>query len=230
MKIHDCEQGSAKWLALRAGIPTASQFNKILTPTGKPSKSAEPYMHALMAERMLGEPLISHVSWYMERGSVMESEARQYYEFQRDMEVKQVGLITNDAGSAGASPDGLVGEDGSLEIKCPSAEVHVGYLLFKPADRKYYPQIQGQLWISEREWVDVLSYYPGLPHALTRVERDEPYIKLLSAAVLALSDTLEREYTALIERIGNPEDAPEETITDVLRESLIQMNQEGVTE
>ena len=225
MKVIDCVQGTEKWLQARAGIPTASNFSKIITPTGKPSKSAESYMHSLIAERLLGHPLTEYVSFYMERGSQMEAEAVSCYEFLKDVETEAVGFVTNDAGTIGASPDRFVGDDGALEIKCPAPWTHVGYLLAKPVDKKYYPQLQGQLWVTERDWVDNESYCPGLPEALVRVDRDEEYISKLSATVTAFSEVLESTLAELKERIGWTEPTPDEpSAIETVRSALIEMN------
>lgn len=192
MKIYDCVQGSTEWLYLRSGIPTASCFDQILTPGGKPSKSAERYLFSLLAEKMMGHPCVEFMSAWMERGNLMEAEAVSFYELQRDVETVKVGFITNDQGTIGASPDRLVGDDGLLEIKVPKESTHVSYLLKKAVDQAYYPQVQGQLWVSGRKWSDILSYHPELPPALIHVERDEEFIGLLSAAVLEFSAVLER--------------------------------------
>ena len=117
MKIHDCKQNTTEWLDLRAGIPTASQFDRIITPTGKPSASAIPYMHQLLAERLMGRPITGYVSFDMDRGKDLEPEAVSFYEFTQDVETMPVGFITNDEETIGASPDRLIGSDGLLEIK-----------------------------------------------------------------------------------------------------------------
>lgn len=197
MIIHRVEQGSGDWLALRLGIPTSSRFDALVTPTGKPSASAERYMHELLAEWMIGEPLDMERTQWMERGSALEPQARAYYEMQRDVSVETVGFVTRDDGLAGASPDGLVGDDGMLEIKCPAAHTHVGYLLGGDAvPATYRAQTQGQLLIAEREWVDFLSYSPVMPPALVRTYRDDPYIRalagILDAFVERMMDARER--------------------------------------
>ena len=210
MRVHNCIQGSTEWLRLRAGIPTASCFDQIITPGGKPSKSAERYLFTLLAERMMGHPCIEAVTTWMDRGSRAEEEAVSFYELQRDCATVKVGFITNDAGTIGASPDRFVGEDGLLEIKVPKEHTHVLYLLKKAVDQAYYPQVQGQLWVSGRHWADVLSYHPEMPPALIRVERDENFIVLLTAAVTTFSQALE-QYTADIAARGwipAPEEAP----------------------
>ena len=209
MIIHRCEQGTSEWLRLRAGIPTASQFDRIVTPKGALSKSADGYMHELLAERMLHEPLVKAVTMWMERGSQHEAEAVAYYEMERNLETMPVGFVTNDEGTIGASPDRLVNADGLLEIKVPSPGVHVGYLLAEHgAGHDYRAQAQGQLWITGREWVDVMSYCPGLPEALVRFTRDEEYIAALARAVSEFSARLEAE-ARKFRQWGWIEDAPE---------------------
>lgn len=182
------------------GIPTASNFAKILTPGGKPSRSAESYMFGLLGERMTGEPQVEFTSHWQDRGSEMEAEAVRYFEFTNDCSTEKVGFISNDTHTIGCSPDRLVEEDALLEIKCPSLPVAVSYLLKKAVDSEYYPQVMGNLWLSERKRIHVMSYYPGLPPALITVERDEAFIKLLSVAVTAFSDTLEQLSLDLQER------------------------------
>ncbi len=192
MIVHDVLQGTTEWLALRAGIPTASQFDQIITPkTGKPSASSEGYLHRLLAERILGRPLEQQsFSGWMDRGNALEVDAVAYYEGIRELDSTRVGFLTNDAGTIGASPDRLVGTDGLLEIKCPSEGQHMGYLLSRNLGDKHKPQVQGQLWVTRRAWSDTLSYHPELPPALIRVERDEDYIALLASAVEAFAGVL----------------------------------------
>jgi hypothetical protein len=200
MKIHDVIQGTTEWLAVRAGVPTASCFDKILTPGGKASKSATPYMHKLLAERIMGHPVTEFVGPWAERGNDLEADAALYYEGVRELETTKVGFCTNDAGTIGASPDRLVGQDGLLELKVPAEHTHVAYLLTRAVDAEYYPQVQGQLWIAERQWLDIMSYHPEMPPAIIHVERDEKYIATLSAAVQTFSGELERMAVDLRER------------------------------
>ena len=200
MIVHNVTQGTPEWLALRSGIPTASQFDMIVTPKGAASKQAEAYMHTLLAERIMGHSVIEVITSWMDRGSQLEAEAVAYYEAQRDLATERIGFLTNDAGTIGASPDRFVGEDGLLEIKVPKERTHVGYLLTKAVDAAYYPQVQGQLWIGERKWLDIMSYHPEMPPALIRVERDEKYIATLAREVGAFADVLERVSADLRER------------------------------
>ncbi len=201
MIIHDVEQGSEAWLKLRSGIPTASEFDKILTKSGKKSASAEGYMHTLLGERMMGHPSFNFLSDWMSRGKEMESRAVRYYEFQKDAETVPVGFITDNQKWFGASPDRMVGDDGLLEIKCPKDSTHVGYLLGGSSVLDAYRvQAMGQLWISGRAWTDVLSFHPEMPEALIRTERDEVFIALLEEAVLEFSAKLEAKSLELSER------------------------------
>jgi len=188
---HDFPQGSQAWHAARLGIPTASNFGRIITPTGKPSASADAYMHELLAERMLGCPLNTESIDFMERGKALESQAVAFYELQRGVDTEAVGFCLADDECAGCSPDRLVGMEGGLEIKCPSPAVHVGYLLSGGISDKYRPQVQGSLWITGRWWWDTLSYHPDLPPALVRAERDPNYITALEEALSAFCGRLE---------------------------------------
>jgi len=187
MIVVPCEQGSPEWIAARLGIPTSSAFNRILTPkTMKLSAGAHGYLCELVAEKMIGASLDPFVSEWMERGSELEDSAVARYEFDRDMDCEKVGFILHDTLMVGCSPDRLVGEDGGLEIKCPSPRVHVENLLGM-AD-KHRTQVQGSLWITGRAWWDLLSYHPEMPPAIVRIERDEAFIGKLAEAV---SDFLE---------------------------------------
>ena len=194
----DCAQGSPEWHAARLGIPTASNFGRIITPGGKPSSAADGYMHELLAERMLGLPLNAESVDFMERGKALEMHAADYYELQRGVDTEAVGFVLTDDRRAGCSPDRFVGGEGGLEIKCPSPAVHVGYLLDGGISDKYRPQVQGALWITGRWWWDTLSYHPDLPSALVRVERDAEFITALESAVVAFCDRLD----AACERLG----------------------------
>lgn len=184
---HDCHQGTSEWLRLRMGVPTASQFHRIVTPTGKRSTQADGYAAELLAESILGRPLDSEGQFpWAVRGKELERDARSYYEFVTDSRVELVGFATTWDGAIGASPDALVGADGLLELKCPSPAVHVKYLnasVGGGVDRDYMPQLQGQLLVTGRSWVDILSYHPEMPHAVVRVERDDAYIATLEGAL-----------------------------------------------
>ena len=179
--MDDIEQGSPEWLALRVGLPTASCFDKIITTKGVPSKSAKKYIYQLAGERMLGFSPEGYQNDAMIRGNELEPEARAAYEFITERKVKEVGFcFKDDRKLYGASPDGVIGEDGGLEIKCPTLAVAIEYLDKGKLPTAYVQQVQGTLLVTGRLWWDFLSYYPGLPPLIVRVERDEKLIAALS--------------------------------------------------
>jgi hypothetical protein len=198
--VHKVTQGSPEWLALRCGIPTASCFDKIVTAkTRVISRSSDKYFYELCASWLLGQPVDSASSGFMQRGSEMEAEAVNWYAFSRDVEPQAVGFVTNDDGTIGCSPDRLIGEDGLLEVKCLSAVQHVAALLGE-AD-EYALQIQGQLWLTERAWADRLYYSPAMPPVVQRVERDVEMIELIAANVEAFAKRLANLKAELV-RLG----------------------------
>jgi hypothetical protein len=184
VQIFDCEQGSPGWFACRAGIPTASMFATVMAQgraKGSPSATRRTYMLKLIGERLTGEPQEGFSNAHTERGHLMEPDARNLYAMARDVEPVQVGFMRR--GDAGASPDSLVGEDGLLEIKTKLPHLQLEVLLANELPSEHKAQVQGQLWISGREWLDFVSYWPALPIFITRVHRDEAYIAQLAQAV-----------------------------------------------
>ncbi len=191
MIIVDCIQGSDAWIKARLGIPTASEFHKIVTPAkGDLSKQSRGYAHQLVAEILLGEPCgtnIENMEW-VARGRLLEPMAAQQYEFANDVETRAVGFITTDCGRIGCSPDRLVvGVRGLLEIKACAPGTHMGYIL-DGVGESYRPQVQGQLAVAEAEWCDLLAYHPALPPVTIRTTRDEPYIAKMRAALAEFLD------------------------------------------
>ncbi len=187
MIILDHEQGSPEWLAARLGKPSASMFSKLITLTGKPSSSAHDYVTELIAERLTGKSEPFHVTEWMQRGTELEPEAREAYEFISGNDVIETGFILDTSFEFGCSPDGLIleGESlGGLEIKAPKSKTMVSYLMNPQVGvKKYWQQIQGCMWITKRDWWDFFAYHPEMPHVLVRVERDDEYIAKLSAEV-----------------------------------------------
>ena len=170
----DVEQGSRAWIEARLGIPTASEFSRIVTPGGKLSASRDEYAGKLLAEWALGEQDEEFQSEWVERGKLLEPEARDFYRFHRDADVKTVGFVyKNPDKVVGCSPDGIVGDDGLLELKCPKPGTHLRWLSVGKVPRQHTIQVQGQLWVSGRAWVDFMSYHPGLPPLIVRAEPDE---------------------------------------------------------
>ena len=190
MNVIDCEQGSREWHEARLGIPTASCFSRILTEK-RLTLSAQRvrYMGELLWEWTSGEPYGGELDTeWMARGRDLEPRAREYYGVVRDVQPTRVGLCTRRVvalrplkdgnvsvnGDVGASPDALVGDDGLNELKCPAPATHIVWLSagadVLPGEHRM--QVQGQLWVTGRAWCDFMSYCPGLPPLLVRVEPD----------------------------------------------------------
>lgn len=198
----DVEQGTPEWLAVRAGKPTASNFVKILTKSLKPSTQDKPYLARLVAECVLGHPLDEASSGMMERGTEMEDEAREWYEISHNCDVEQVGFAMLDDYDIGASVDGLVGLDGTLEIKCRGAAKHVAALLGHTETADIL-QTQGGLWVTDRKWCDVVSFCPEFPKHCVRQWRDEQAVKPISVAVIDFDSRL-RAAVKKIEALRGP--------------------------
>lgn len=179
MTILDCPQRSDAWFAARRGLPTCSAFDKILTAgKGIPSSAQDKLISELIAEALCPTYGPDYTSADMQAGTGLEAEARAFYAFERGLAVREVGLIISDCGRFGGSPDALVGEDGGLEIKCPSAPTQITYVRVGQLPDDYKCQVHGHLVVSGRQWWDFLSYYPGLPTFQVRVTPDAFTAKL----------------------------------------------------
>jgi len=197
MIVIDVQQGTKEWQDARLGIPTASQFSRIMTPkTRKASTSADKYMCELIAARILGRPVDDASTEFMLRGTMLEESAVAAYEFERDCETRKVGFILDDGRRWGCSPDRLVGDDGLLEIKCPSAAVHVAALLGMNDD-DHVSQVQGQLMVTGRAWDDLSFFNPSMPRRVSRIGRDETYVSALYEHLQRFCDRLD-EATARV--------------------------------
>lgn len=205
MQIVECDQGSDEWFRARMGIPTASEFHTVMAAGrgGGESKTRRTYMLKLAGEVLTGEPMDSFCNHHTERGKEMEPDARNLYAFMRDVEPQLVGFIRN--GQKGCSPDSLVGADGMLEIKTKLPHLQVDCLLGDRVPPEHRAQCQGALWVAEREWIDFVSYWPGLPLFVTREHRDEEYIAKLAAAV----DEFNGELAEMVERVRRLQTEPQ---------------------
>tara|TARA_R110000772_G_scaffold48018_2_gene109507 strand:- start:650 stop:1255 length:606 start_codon:yes stop_codon:yes gene_type:complete len=193
MRVTEFEQRTEGWFHARLGRPSASSFHKLITPTGKPAASADSYINDLIAEKITGRQASVFVNDAMQRGTDLEPLAKEVYELVADENVFDIGFCLHDTIEAGASPDGLVGDDGLLEIKCPMGNTMVSYLRAgNKLPSKYIPQVQGQLWITDRDWCDFLAYHPDMTILLVRVERSASYIEKLEAEVSRACDTIEK--------------------------------------
>ena len=192
MIILEHDQGTPEWLQDRIGVPTASQFSNIVTCKGERSKQRTKYLYRLAAEKITGTREESYQNAAMLRGIELEPEARKLFEMMTDETVSQVGLCVSDDRKIGCSPDGLIGDNGGIEIKCPSMAVHVEYLLGGKVPSYYFQQVQGSLYVTGREYWWFLSYYPGMKPLLIRSERDEKFLSILAKEIALFSEDLEK--------------------------------------
>jgi predicted phage-related endonuclease len=197
-QFFDYEQGSSEWFDVRRGIVTASCFDAVMAngKGGAESKMRRKYMLTLIGERLTGETAESYSNGHMERGKVMEAEARDLYSFTTGNEIKQVGFIKL-GDDIGASPDGLIGDPGCLEVKTKQPHLHLDCLLRDEVPSEHLKQIQGQLWVSDREWCDFVSYWPGLKIFIKRVNRD---VSMIAKIYLAVDEFLD-ELHELMEKV-----------------------------
>jgi hypothetical protein len=151
------DQGSPEWLMLRAGLPTASRFEDIVTPLGALSKSTRKYKAFLLAERIMRKPIIEAVSTWMDRGTQFESEAVSYLEMLTGKETQRCGFVVNDAGTIGASPDRWCGTDEQVEIKVPKPENHCGYWIAQCSIEACEEEIQKLIDSKEKADKDYLQ-------------------------------------------------------------------------
>lgn len=188
----DIEQNTEAWRLLRCGLPTASEFHSILAK-GE-GKTRRAYLLRLAGELLTGVPAEAYENADMLRGREMEPEAREHYSFVHDAELTRVGFIKN--GPKGCSPDALIGSAGILEIKTKKPAILIDCILKDEFPAEHKAQCQGALWIAEREWIDLVCYWPGLPLFVKRATRDDGYIATLAGAVNAfnaeLAETVER--------------------------------------
>lgn len=191
MRIFEMEQRSVEWYKVRCGVPTASEFDKIITTKGAISTQRKKYLYQLAGERLGGVVDETYQSFAMQQGVLKEGEARNLYNIASGDEVKQVGFCLSDDGKYGCSPDGLVGKDGAYEVKCPLIHTHIGYLIENDVPTDYYTQVQGQLLVTGRKWTDFMSYFPGLKPLIVREEPDEVFHKLLKKALEEFTNELD---------------------------------------
>jgi putative phage-type endonuclease len=183
------EQRSDAWFQSRMGKVTASRVADVVAKTKSGySASRANYMAQLVVERMTNKQAESYSNAAMEWGTEQEPLARAAYEAEVDVLVEEVGMIDHPTVEmSGASPDGLVGDDGLVEIKCPTTATHIDTLMGEQAPKKYYDQMQWQMACTGRKWCDFVSFDPRMPEGLQlfvkRVERDDEYIAMLESEV-----------------------------------------------
>lgn len=199
-------QGTQEWLSERAGCATASRFADVLATikTGE-AASRRGYRMQLVTERLTGNPVTGYTNAAMQWGTDTEPYAREAYETETGSLVIQTGFIKNlFVPWCGASPDGFVEGDGLVEIKCPESTTHLEWMEAGKVPAKHVPQIQGQMWVTDRQWCDFVSYDPRFPSNLqlfiVRVPRDEEYIKNLEKQVKEFLVEVAESVTRLLAR------------------------------
>ena len=199
-------QGTPEWFAARLGKVTASRVADVIakTKTGYSASRAN-YMAELIAERLSGARSEGFTNAAMQWGTDKEPDARAAYCFMRDVDVAEVGFIDHPTiAMTGASPDGLVGDDGMLEIKCPNTATHLETLLGGVVPAKYFSQMQWQMACADRQWCDFASYDPRLPEPMRlfiqRVPRDADWLRTTEEDVAAFLAELDAKIDALTAR------------------------------
>lgn len=196
-------QGTAEWLAARAGLITASRIADMMakTKTGESASRAN-YRAQLVAERLTGKPQESFTNAAMQWGTDQEPMARSAYEIRHGVMIEQVGLIHHPSiHMSGASPDGLIGDEGLIEIKCPNTATHIEYAVSGKPPTKYELQMLWQMECTGRKWCDFVSYDPRMPEDMqlfiVRLDRDEKRIEEIRAEALKLNAEIEEQITKL---------------------------------
>ena len=201
--IESCEQGSEEWLEIRLGKVTASRVSDVIKNGrgGAVSKTAESYMAELIAEILTGESKPFFENEAMKWGTETEPQARSMYEIKNDfVDVKEVAFVEHNE-FIGISPDGLIGEDGLLEIKAPNTTTQIKRALSNDYSSDYKAQIQMQLWVTERKWCDFVSFDPRLDceagYLQQRVERDEEFIEEMKEKVYKFVEEMNKSIIKL---------------------------------
>jgi len=183
------EQQSVEWMMQRCGKVTCSNFRHVIdfTKAGKPTAKRETYLWDVITERLTGTPVTHYVNDAMAHGTEFEPQARMKYESVTGRIVLETGFVNHKTvAGVGGSPDGVIDDDGLIEIKAPTTRTHCQILLSDDLD-DYMPQMQGLMWVTGRKWCDFVCYDPRLPAKLqlyiSRVDRDEVYIEKLARAV-----------------------------------------------
>jgi len=191
--IRDIEQGTDEWLNLRLAVITASKYKDVLAGGKGLTRSA--YMRQLAAEAITGERVETFKNSAMEWGTEHEPQAKSMYELMQCVDVEEVAFIKHDEINTGVSPDGLVEENGLVEIKCPNTATQIETFLSGKMPSQHMAQVQGQIWVSERDWCDFVSFDPRIngvsSYFCVRIERDDEYIKKLESAVIKFDSELQ---------------------------------------
>ena len=194
MTYYDIEQNSDEWMALRCGKFTASMFKDLFAK--ETTQTYQDAIYKIVFERLTGEVPESFSNDWMQRGHELEQEASDWYSLTTGYEVLNGGFFKL-SDWIGASPDGLIGEDGLIEIKCPKYSTMINYLLDQRVPKIYEWQVQGQLYVTGRAWCDFICYHPKLKRLVLRIERDD---KMLSDLEQKLNESISKA-DSIIEKL-----------------------------
>lgn len=208
------EQKSPEWFEERLGKVTASCIYKVMAKLkdGKPGADRANYHAQLVTERLTGAAAETYSNAAMQWGTETEPQARAMYRFEKGLDAVETGFHTHPSiVMSGASPDGLIGDDGLIEIKCPNSATHIATLTGAGIDRKYLYQMQWQMACTDRQWCDFASFDPRLPLEMQlhvqRIERDDAMIAEIEAEVRALLAQVEATVDDLTTRYLHKEAA-----------------------
>jgi hypothetical protein len=216
VKIYTMPQGGDEWLAIRSQYPSASEFDQLVSPAKmkvREGKTIASYVARKLAEKWLGAPLQSFKGGDMDQGTIRETEAWPWYALTYDRELARPGFIVSDNGRCGCSPDGIVeNERFGLEIKCPDADTHVGYLLAGNLPAEYIMQVQGSMLVTGFDCWTFLSYHPRFPQFVLDVHRDEATIEAIGDGLDTFWDMFNIGWTKLAAANGGvlPQGVPNE--------------------
>lgn len=201
--LTEFQQWSVSWFNAKLGIPTASEFAEFMTTEFqlRTGKQIETYLYEKLAERITKKPLPNAFSsWSVERGQILEEEARPFFEMQTGMDTRAVGFVIGEDGRCGCSPDALVGDNAGLEIKCPFPQTHLKYLDYGQVPPEYHAQVQGSLFVTGRERWHFMSYHRKLPPLIVTVERDEDTMAKIGACLAKFNERFDAAFQRLASR------------------------------
>jgi len=205
MKIIQCQQGTPQWFAARSGIPTASEFHRLVSPLWKIRTGDGPatFLSEKLAEKWTGQPLPQLQRFgALEQGTILEEESLPFFELKTGLELQRVGFCTTDDGRAGCSPDSLIDPDSGLECKCPQSPGHVSWLIDGVLPPEHAAQVHGCMFVTGRPTWHFLSYRRGFPHLLLTIERDEKIQKTLKTALDDFNEKFDAAWKRLCEIAG----------------------------
>ena len=200
-RVTYCVQGSPEWQRARCGIISASNMKSLFTSRGEKTASGvrETYLNQVIAERLMQKPMDTFQSYDMERGTLLEAQARANFEMYLDVTVQEVGFHMHDDYDIGCSPDGLFADTG-VEIKCPKANTHVRYMRSKKLPTEYIQQVQGTMYVMNLERYYFMSYHPDLKPIIIEVKRNNELIDKAAEILIAAAKIVKTETEKLNEQ------------------------------